>query len=179
MVDEFFVLINVTPVSFVIEEVDALRLVSLAHAIPLHADGLCIVYVDAVILAPGTESGHLLAGGVAQITEVAPHIVTEQVIQALAQSLLAIGGKIIVCLRILILGGRDANGHRLIRRLVRKFIAWALGGKSADDSILIAGSRKDHGVAERVGEPLSHVWLDIEVDNKFAHEINVEISPQI
>ena len=83
MVDEFLVLINVTPAPFVIEEVNALRLVGLAHAIPFHADGLGIVYVDAVVLAPGTEGRHLLAGGITQISKVTPHIVAEQVIQAL------------------------------------------------------------------------------------------------
>lgn len=112
MVDDFLVLINVTPAPFVIEEINALRLVGLAHTIPLHADGLGIVYVDAMILAPGTESRHLLAGGVTQVAKITPHIVAEQVIQALAQSLLTIGGKIIVCLRALILGCRDADSHR-------------------------------------------------------------------
>lgn len=131
-------LIYVITASFIIKEVDPLFLVCLSHTIPFHANGLCIVYVYAFVLAPSSEGGHLLAGNIAEVSEVAPHVDAEQVIKALQQCLLAEAGQIIVCLRTLVFGGRNANGHGILCRLFGHIIARALCGQSAYDSILIA-----------------------------------------
>lgn len=99
IVDEIFALNNVFSVSLIREEIDALLLMRLSHAIPLHAYGLGIVNVDAMRLTPGTESGHLGAGGVTEVSKVLPHIDAEEVIKALAECLLAIGCQKVVGLR--------------------------------------------------------------------------------
>ena len=83
IVDDFMTLIYVITASFIIKEVDPLFLVCLSHTIPFHANGLCIVYVYAFVLAPSSEGGHLLAGNIAEVSEVAPHVDAEQVIKAL------------------------------------------------------------------------------------------------
>ena len=131
-------LIYVITASFIIKEVDPLFLVCLSHTIPFHANGLCIVYVYTFVLAPSSEGGHLLACNIAEVSEVAPHVDAEQIIKALKQCLLAEAGQIIVCLRALVFGGRNANGHGFRCRLLRHIIARALCGQSAYDSILIA-----------------------------------------
>lgn len=58
-VDEIFSRKIVFFASFKIKEIDAFLLIGLAHAIPLHADGLCILYVDTLLFTPGAEGRHL------------------------------------------------------------------------------------------------------------------------
>lgn len=73
-VDENYLRKIVFLASFKIKKIDALRLIGLAHAIPLHADSLCIFYIDTLLHAPRTEGRHLLARHVIEVSEVGPHV---------------------------------------------------------------------------------------------------------
>ena len=73
-VDENYLRKIVFFASFKIKEIDTLLLIGLAHAIPFHADGLGIFYVDALLHAPRTEGRHLPARHVIEVSEVAPHV---------------------------------------------------------------------------------------------------------
>lgn len=62
MVYANFALKIVISASFMIKEVHTSVLVRLAHAVPLHTDGLSVFDIYTVHGTPGTECGHLLAG---------------------------------------------------------------------------------------------------------------------
>lgn len=60
MVYANFALKIVISASFMIKEVHTSVLVRLAHAVPLHTDGLSVFDIYTVHGTPGTECGHLL-----------------------------------------------------------------------------------------------------------------------
>ena len=125
-VDEIFSGKIVFFASFKIEKIDALLLIGLAHAIPLHSDSLCKFNIDALLHAPGTEGRHLLARHVIEVSEVAPHVKTKEVVDALGECLLGMTVKEVVSLWAFRLGVRNADGYISLSRLLRQVIDWAL-----------------------------------------------------
>lgn len=168
-VDEIFSGKIVFFASFKIEKIDALLLIGLAHAIPLHSDSLCKFNIDALLHAPGTEGRHLLARHVIEVSEVAPHVKTKEVVDALGECLLGMTVEKVVGLRVLGLRVWYADGNISLTRFLRLVVDWALRDEPTQNSILVAVDRKLHGVAERMGEPLFQVWLDLDINYEFAH----------
>ena len=168
-VDEIFLGKIVFFASFKIKEIDALLLIGLTHAIPLHSDSLCKFNIDALLHAPGTEGRHLLARHVIEVSEVAPHVKTKEVVDALVECLLGMTVEKVVGLRVLGLRVWYADGNISLTRFFRLVVDWALRDEPTQNSILVAVDRKLHGVAERMGEPLFQVWLDLDINYEFAH----------
>lgn len=168
-VDENYLRKIVFFASFKIKEIDALLLIGLAHTIPLHSDSLCIFYVDALLHTPGAEGRHLPARHVIEVSEVAPHVKTKEVVDALGECLLGMTVEKVVGLRVFGLRVWYADGYISLTRFLRLVIDWALRDEPTQNSILVAVDRKLHGVAERMGEPLFQVWLDLDINYEFAH----------
>lgn len=95
--------------SFKIEKIDALLLIGLAHAIPFHADGLCILNINTLLFTPGPECRHLLARHVIEVAEVTPHVYAEEIVDAFGECLLGMTVKEVVCFWAFRLGVRYAN----------------------------------------------------------------------
>ena len=125
-VDEIFSGKIVFFASFKIKKIDALLLIGLAHAIPLHADCLSILYVDTLLFTPGAESRHLFTRHVIEVSEVTPHVDAEEVVDALGERLLCMTVKKVVSLWTFRLGVRYADGNISLSRLLRQIIDWAL-----------------------------------------------------
>lgn len=155
--------------SFKIEKIDALLLIGLAHAIPFHADGLCILNINTLLFTPGPECRHLLARHVIEVAEVTPHVYAEEIVDAFGECLLGMTVKEVVCFWAFRLGVRYANCNISLSRLLRLVIDWALREEPAQNSILVAAGREFHGIAERMGEPLLQVWLYLYINYEFTH----------
>ena len=168
-VDEIFLGKIVFFASFKIKEIDAFLLVGLTHAIPLHPDCLCIFYVDTLLFTPGAESRHLFTRHVIEVSEVTPHVDAEEIVDALGECLLGMTVEKVVGLRVLGLGVWYADGNISLTRFLRLVVDWALRDEPTQNSILVAGGREFHGIAERMGEPLLQVWLDLYINYEFTH----------
>ena len=168
-VDEIFSGKIVFFASFKIKKIDALLLIGLAHAIPLHADGLCILNINTLLLTPGPECRHLLARHVIEVAEVTPHVYAEEIVDAFGECLLGMTVKEVVCFWAFRLGVRYANCNISLSRLLRLVIDWALREEPAQNSILVAAGREFHGITERMGEPLLQVWLYLYINYEFTH----------
>ena len=101
-------------------------MIGLAHAIPLHADGLCILNINTLLLTPGPECRHLLARHVIEVSKVTPHVDAEEVVDALGERLLCMTVKEVVSLWAFRLGVRYADGNISLSRLLRQIIDRAL-----------------------------------------------------
>lgn len=80
------------------EKIDALLLIGLAHAIPFHADGLCILNINTLLFTPGPECRHLLARHVIEVAEVTPHVDAEEIVDAFGECLLGMTVKEVISL---------------------------------------------------------------------------------
>lgn len=168
-VDEIFSRKIVFFASFKIKKIDAFLLIGLAHAIPFHSDCFCILNINPLLLTPGSKCRHLLARHVIEVAEVTPHVDAEEIVDALGECLLGMTIKKVVCLWAFRLGVRYANCNISLSRLLRQVIDRALREEPAQNSILVAAGWEFHGIAERMGEPLLQVWLDLYINYEFTH----------
>ena len=97
-VDEIFSGKIVFFASFKIKKIDAFLLIGLAHAIPFHADGLCILNINTLLFTPGPECRHLLARHVIEVAEVTPHVDAEEIVDAFGECLLGMTVKEVISL---------------------------------------------------------------------------------
>ncbi len=125
-VDEIFLGKIVFFASFKIKEIDAFLLIGLAHAIPLHPDGFCILNINTLLLTPGPECRHLFTRHVIEVAEVTPHVDAEEIVDALGECLLSMTIKEVVSLWAFRLGVWYAYGYISLSRLLRQVIDRAL-----------------------------------------------------